>query len=177
MVDTDVAGGKAFNSSKILFLTIGLLVLVIASFSLLNRSKSGSPEGMLVIKTGQTTLGSFTIAELQKLPSIEKKMTIHSTQGNVDHQFTGTSLLAVLNSLDPTLTQKYKKVVARGVDNYTSGVDMSEVLQPDNVYIVYADYGKPLKTKMGKDGSLRIIICSDDFGQRFTEWLVSLELL
>jgi len=53
---------------------------------------------------------------------------------------------------------------------------MKEVLQPGNVYIAYADGGKPLKTKTGQDGSLQIIVTSDEFGQRCTNYLVSIEL-
>ncbi|MDD4170369.1 MAG: molybdopterin-dependent oxidoreductase [Desulfotomaculaceae bacterium] len=176
MAEGSAEKGKSINSKRILVFVIVLLALIVAVFSLLNRDKTGLKEGTLVIKTGETTLGSLTIAELQKLQAVEKKMTIHSTKGNTENEFTCVPLLAVLNSIDPELTQNYKRIITKGVDNYTSGVDMSEVLQPDNVYIAYADHGKPLKTKTGEDGSMRIIICNDDYGQRLTMWLVSLEL-
>jgi DMSO/TMAO reductase YedYZ molybdopterin-dependent catalytic subunit len=176
MVKTSVGKGNFLNSKKILVLGMVLLVLLIALFSFLNRDRTGLNEGTVVIKAGNVTLGSFTIDDLQKITAVEKKMTIHSTQGNTVHDFTGTPLLAVLNSIDPALTQKYKKIIAKGIDNYTSGMDMAEVQQPDNVYIVYADSGKPLKTKTGGEGSMQVIIGNDEFGQRFTNWLVSLEL-
>lgn len=176
MVEASVGEGGFFSSKKILIMVIALLALIIAVFSFLNRDKTGLKEGTVVIKAGDTTIGSFTIADLQKLPAVEKKMTINSSQGNSENEFTCVPMLAVLNSIDPGLTQKYKKIINKGVDNYTSGVDMSEVLQPDNVYIAYADHGKPLKTKTGEDGSMRIIICNDDYGQRFTRWLVGMEL-
>ena len=176
MAEASAEKGKFFNSHKMLVLGIMLLVVTIAVFSFLNRDKEGLKEGTVVIRTGDTKLGSFTIADLQKLPAVEKKMTVYSSKGNTENDFTGTPMLAVLNSIDPTLTQKYEKIITKSVDDYTSGVDMSEVLQPDNVYIVYADYGKPLKTKTGEDGSIRIIICNDEYGQRFIQWLVSMEL-
>lgn len=176
MVEASVEKRKFFNSNKILILGIVLLAITVAVFSFFNREQTSLKEGMVVIKAGDTTLGSFTIAALQKMPAVEKKMLIHSTSGNTENEFTCVPLLAVLNSIDPALTQKYKKVITKGVDNYTSGVDMSEVLQPDNVYIAYADHGKPLKTRTGEDGSMRIIICNDEYGQRQTTWLVSMEL-
>ncbi|MCG9967281.1 molybdopterin-dependent oxidoreductase [Pelotomaculum terephthalicicum JT] len=176
MVETSVDTSKSAKSKKRLVLGIIFLLLVIAVFSFLNHDKTGLKEGKLVIKAGDTILGSFTIADLRKLSAVEKKMTIHSAQGNTDNYFTCTPLLAVLNSIDPALAQNYKRIVVKGIDGYTSGLDMSEVLQPDNVYVVYADYGKPLKTKAGEDGSLRIIICNDEFGQRSVKWLVSMEL-
>jgi DMSO/TMAO reductase YedYZ molybdopterin-dependent catalytic subunit len=176
MGETSVEKDNFINSKKTLVLVIVLLVPIIAAFSFLNRDKNGLKEGTVVIKAGDITLGSFTVADLQKLPAVEKKMTIHSAQGNTENDFTCAPLLAVLNSIDPVLTQKYKKIITKGIDNYTSGINMSEVLQPDNVYIAYADHGKPLKTKTGGEGSMKVIICNDEFGQRFTNWLVSLEL-
>jgi DMSO/TMAO reductase YedYZ molybdopterin-dependent catalytic subunit len=176
MAEASSEKGKFFDSHKMLVLGIVLLVVIVAVFSFLDRDREGLKEGTVVIRTGDTRLGSFTIADLKKLPAVEKKMTVYSTKGSRETDFTGTPMLAVLNSIDPALTQKYKKIITKGVDNYTSGVDMSEALQPDNVYIVYADYGKPLKTRTGEDGSMQIIICNDDYGQRFTQWLVSMEL-
>ncbi len=177
MDEANAVKSNSISSKKILVFCIMLLVLIVAFLSLLERGKSsGLKEGALVIKAGDTVLGSFTVADLRKLPTVDKRMTIHSTRGNTVHDFTGVPLLTVLNSIDPALTQKHKKIVSKGVDNYTSGMSMDEVLQPDNVYIVYADYGKPLKTKAGGDGSMKVIICNDEFGQRFTYWLVSLEL-
>ena len=176
MGEKGVEPGKGANSKKMLVSGIVLLVLLVAAFSLLNRDKEGLKEGTVAIKAGDTKLGSLTISDLQKLPAVKKKMVIHSSQGNTNNDFTCTPMLAVLNSIDPSLTQQYKKIIARGIDNYTSGLDISEVLHPDNVYIAYADYGKPLKTKKGEDGSMLIIICNDEYGQRSTKWLVSLEL-
>ncbi len=176
MPETRIEKGTFINSKNALILGIVLLILLIAVFSLLNRDKTGLKEGTVVVTAGGITISSLTIADLKELPVAEKKMTIHTSQGNTENEFTGTPLLAVLNSIDPVLTQKYNKIFAKGIDNYISGMDISEVLRPDNVYIVYANYGKPLKTKTGEEGSMKVIICSDEFGYRFTNWLVSLEL-
>ncbi len=186
--NVDESKVKFLNSKKWLVLGIGLLVLVTAACSFLIR-KSGPQEGTVVIKAGAATLGSFTIADLRKLPAVEKSVVVQPVCGNncsnnggdsgdsgSEHYFTGTSLLGVLNSIDPDLTKKYKKIITRGIDYYSQVLEMPEVLQPDNVYIVYADCGKPLPTKAGGEGSLQAIICDDKSGQRFTKWLVSLEL-
>lgn len=176
MAEANPVKRTRLNAKTVMALGIALLVLIVAVFSFLNRDKTGLREGTLAVKAGDSILGNFTIDDLRQLPAVEKKMTINSTKGKTDNEFTCVPLLAVLNSIDPELTQRYRKILTRGVDNYTSGVNMSEVLQPDNVYIAYADYGKPLQTKTGQDGSMRIIVCNDDYGQRYTMWLVSLEL-
>ncbi|ACV64209.1 hypothetical protein Dtox_3490 [Desulfofarcimen acetoxidans DSM 771] len=185
MVETKFNASKGFNSTKWLIGGIMLLVLAVVGFSLLNHFSSVQQEGRLVIKAGDGTLGSFTVADLQKLPAVEKKMVVqtncssscsNNSANSSEHDYTGTLLLGVLDGIDPGLTRKYTKIIARGVDYYSQVLDMSEVMQPDNVYIVYADHGKPLITQAGGEGSMQLIICNDKTGQRFTKWLVSLEL-
>ncbi len=161
---------------KLLIWGILLLVVVIAVFSFLNRSQNNLQEGQLLIKAGDNQLALLTIADLQQFPAVEKKMVINSSRGRSEHQFTCIELREVLDSIDSGLTSQYNLIITRGIDNYTSGLEMSEVWQPDNVYIAYADGGKPLKTKTGAEGSMRIIIMADTFGQRFTNFLVSIEL-
>lgn len=164
------------TSRKLLIGGILALLLVAAVFSLLNRSQDNLQEGQLLISVGDSRLALLTIADLEKLPAVEKKMVINSSRGKSEHQFTCTELAQILHSIDPELTTKYSRLITRGIDNYTSGLEMSEVLQPDKVYIAYADGGRPLETKSGKKGSMRVIIIGDEFGQRFTNFLVSIEL-
>lgn len=167
---------KAVDQKKIIYGAIALLVIIIAVFAFLNRSREDLQEGQIVIKAGDTVLGVLTVADMQKLPAVQKKMVVQSTSGLTKHEFTGAPLLDALNSIDPGIPQKYTRIITKGIDNYTSGVNMSEVLRPNNVFIVYADYGKPLRTKTGGEGAMRIIIYQDEFGQRFTNFLTSLEL-
>jgi hypothetical protein len=164
------------RAKKLLILGILLLVAVITVFSFLNRGRADWQEGQLVIRTVDHQLALLTINDLQQLPAVEKEMVINSSRGRSEHRFSCTELKGVLDSIDPGLTSQYQRLITRGIDNYTSGLEMSEVLQPDNVYIAYADDGQPLKTKTGREGSLRIIIMADEFGQRFTNFLVSIEL-
>jgi len=42
--------------------------------------------------------------------------------------------------------------------------------------LVYEDNGKPLKSKTGKEGTMRVVILNDIFGQRFTNFLVEMQL-
>ena len=164
------------RAKKLLILGILLLAVIVVVFSFLNRSPDNLQEGQLLVKAGDKQLALLTITDLQQLPAVEKKMVINSSRGKSEHQFTCTELREVLDSVDSGLTSQYNRIITRGIDNYTSGLEMKEVWKPDNVYIAYADGGKPLKTKTGKEGSMRIIIMADEFGQRFTNFLVSIEL-
>lgn len=193
MVETNIDINKGINSKKWLVLGIVLLVLLVVVFSLINRQQGGPQEGAVVIKAGGATLGTFTADDLRKMPAEEKKLVVlancdgscanssgnNSANNNVEsseHNYTGTLLSGVLESIEPGLTQKYNKVITRGADYYSQVLEMSEVLQPGNVYIAYADDGKPLQTRAGGEGGLQLLICNDKTGQRSTNWLVSLEL-
>lgn len=164
------------KAKKIMIVAIVLLIVIVAVFALLNRSQDDLREGELLIKGGDKQLALLTIDDLRKLPAVEKAMVINSSRGNSEHRFTCTELKGVLDTVDLELTSQYTRIITRGIDNYTSGLEMSEVLQPDNVYIAYADDSQPLKTKNGQDGSMQIIIMTDEFGQRFTYFLVSIEM-
>jgi hypothetical protein len=196
---------SAFPKNKLFIAGVLLLLIAVAVLGYLNYKaisgvSAGLPEGEISVTAmgtgavgasgpgstpasgyqagapGTVTLKVLTIDDLRKLPAVEKRMTIPSSRGTTKHDFTGTSLLGVLDSIDPGLTRKYTRIVTRGADGYTSVIGMSELLLPDNVYLVYEDFGKPLPTRTGKDGAVQVIICSDQFGRRFTNWLVNLEL-
>lgn len=167
---------KTINQKNILLPVISVLVVTVAVFALLNHGKDTLREGDLLIKSGETGIARLTLDDIRKLPVVEKNMKINSSCGTTEHEFAGVYLLDVLNSVDPGLALEYARVITKGVDNYTSAVEMAEVLQRDHVFIAYSDGGEPLKTKKGKDGAMRVIVAGDQFGQRSTNFLVSLEL-
>ena len=153
-----------------------LLVIVVAIFGYLNAQGEKLNEGQLRITAGNHIIGEITLEEIRKLPAVNKKMVINSTGGLTKHKFTGTSLLEVFNYVDPGIIKDYKRVITVGVDKYTSGVDMEEVLQKNNVLLIYEDNGMPLKSKKGDRETMRIVIVNDLYGQRFTNYLVEIQL-
>ncbi len=171
---TGVPGQKSTN--KIMVTAIVILVLLISIFGYLNSKGEKLEEGKIKLKAENDILGEITLEEVKKLPAVNKKMAISSTGGLTKHNFTGTPLLEIFNHMDPEIVKRYKRVIIRGVDNYTSGVTMEEVLEKNNVFVVYADNGEPLKSKTGKEESMRIVILNDQFGQRFTNYLVEMQL-
>lgn len=160
----------------IITVIVMLLVILISIFGYLNSKGEKLEEGKIKLKAGNDVIAEITLDGIKKLPSVNKKIVINSTRGLTKHNFTGTPLLEVFNSIDPEITKQYQRVITRGVDNYTSGVNMEEVLEKNNVILVYADHGMPLKSKTGAEGTMRIIILNDFYGQRFTNYLVEIEL-
>lgn len=173
------------SSKKWLILGIGLLVIIASVSWFFSRDRGGLQEGTVVITAGDQTLGSFTIADIEKMPAVEKELVIipncsgacgNDSDTPMEHRYTGVPLLEVLNSIDPGICQKYGKVITRGIDYYSQVMDMSEIEKPDEVYVMYRDFGKPLSTIDDKEGSIHLVVCSDESGQRYTRYLVGLEL-
>jgi len=163
------------NSNRMLLAAILVLIVIIGVFGYLNSRGEKLPEGSIRVKAGTNVLGDITLNEVKKLPVVNKKMVIDSSSGFTKHKFTCTPLLGVMNHLDPQIAKRYHKLITRGTDNYTSVIKMEEVVSSNNVFLVYADNGKPLKGRTGQD-TMRIVIINDMFGQRFTNYLVEIEL-
>lgn len=163
-------------SNKPVFIIIIILLFVIILLSYFNLQGEKLEEGRIRVKAGDHIIGEITIDEVKKLPAVNKKLVINSTAGLSKHNFTGVALYEVFNQMDPAIVKNYNRVITRGVDNYVSGLNMEEVLESNNVFLVYADNGKALKSKSGREGTMRIIILNDPYGQRFTNYLAEIEL-
>lgn len=164
------------QNTKLIGVVATALVVVIMVFACLNRHHEEFAEGKIVLKAGNEIIGEIMLEDVKRLPAVEKKLVIDSTEGFSRHNFTCTELREVFNYIDPQIVNRYKRVITRGVDNYVSGVNMEEVQEENNVYLVYADNGEPLVGHGGETGTMRIVILNDLYGQRFTNYLVAMEL-
>ncbi len=167
---------KVRLTNKAIIIIIICLVVIVGIFLYLNSLEERPDEGEIRIKAGNNIVGVVTLEDVKQLPAVKKKLAINSTLGITKHQFTCTPLSEVFNQIDPGIVNEYKKIITIGVDNYTSAIKMDEVLEKNNVYLVYEDNGKPLKSKTGKEGTMRVVILNDIFGQRFTNFLVEMRL-
>lgn len=167
---------KVRLTNKTIIIIIICLIAIIGVFLYLNSLEERLDEGEIRITAGGNILGIVTLEDVKQLPVVKKKLAINSTLGITKHQFTCTPLLEVFNKIKPSIANDYKKIITIGVDNYTSSIKMDEVLEKNNVFLVYEDNGKPLKSKTGKEGTMRIVILNDIFGQRFTNFLVEMRL-
>jgi hypothetical protein len=63
-----------------------------------------------------------------------------------------------------------------GSDVYQSVFTMEEVQQENNIYIMYSDGEDSLLTRDGQPQGMRIVSLDDQYGQRFTNYLVEIVL-
>lgn len=132
--------------------------------------------GTLKIRAEGRILGEIGLDEIMDMPSVERKMSVRSSQGETIHQFKGTLLFNILDAIDPALKDTYEWVEAIGVDDYISDLSMEEVRMENGVYLMYEDKGEPLETKEGDPGAMRVVVLDDTYGQRFTNYMIELIL-
>lgn len=142
------------------------------------KEEGDGPEetGSIAIRAYGVVLGEVSLDQIRKMPSVKRTMSIHSTSGTTRHSFRGILLSNVIATVDPAFLDKYKSVQPVGVDDYISNISMEEVLAENSVFLMYEDNGKPLKTKSGKPGAMRVIVLDDVFGQRFTNYMIEIDL-
>ncbi|MGI6732763.1 MAG: FMN-binding protein [Anaerovoracaceae bacterium] len=142
------------------------------------REEGDGPEetGSVAIRAYGVVLGEVTLEEIQKMPSVKRTLSIHSTAGTTNHSFRGTLLSNVIAAVDPELLAEYEMVQPVGVDDYLSNISMDEVLAENAVYLMYEDNGELLPKKDGKPGAMRVVVLDDFFGQRFTNYLIEIVL-
>jgi len=135
--------------------------------------------GVVTLKNASgEELGEITLDELKTLDSYRRKITIRSaSEGTTVHDFRGVRLYEAIALVDGGLLDKCKSVVVTGSDGYESELTPDEIRLENNVYLMYEDGGELMKTASGAEGALRLIILSDDFGQRFTNHITGLTFI
>lgn len=124
------------------------------------------------------SLGEIKLDDLKNLENYRRKLTIHSAaEGDTTHDFRGVLLSDALALVDPELVENYSYVMAIGSDGYAAEIKTDEILAENNVFIMFEDNGMPMKTALGNEGALRLIVLADSFGQRFTNYVTGLQFI
>ena len=90
--------------------------------------------------------------------------------------YTGVSLAALLNAADPLLLSECATFTTSAADGFSSVLSAEDLSIEDNVLVVYEKDGKALVPfSEGGTGPLRILIQSDEFGNRCTEYLIGVD--
>lgn len=162
---------------KIACVIIAAIVLLFAFVGCSESKEEYPPETQsIVIKTNGDKIADIKLEDIMKMKSVVRRMIIHSAKGDETFDFKGTLLVNILDFADPNLTSSYNYVYIYGADEYVSCIEMDEVLQENNVYIMYADGDELLKTRTGEEGSMRLVAMKDYYGQRFTNYITEINL-
>ena len=164
--------------SKFIIWAIVILVAAIAIFSVLNYSDTHFEANTLNITMNGDVLQTFSLEDVKLLPAVQVEKLIKSS-GSADEYgvYTGIPLSAVLEEAGVDLSGEYQYFVARATDGFTAQYSLEEVLEDDNILVVYTKDGVALAgQEEGGTGPMRIIVMGDSFGNRCTKYLNEIEV-
>jgi hypothetical protein len=169
---------KAKMNSKLIIIIIVILVALVAVFTALNRPNEELAPATLTISQEDTILHTFTIEEIQAMPSISVEKYISSaSKGDESGVFTGVPIADLINAVDPALLQSEHNFIIRAEDGFAAALSAEEVNKLDDALIVYAKDGQSLGSSQdGGSGPLRLIIKSDPFGNRSAKYVNKIEV-
>lgn len=158
-----------------------VLALIVAVTAVLNREglkeKALSQQNaiLLIVADGIETEVDFPT--IQELPDYTFDAVLKSSgKAPVDTSYTGVQLKDILEASEIHLDGK-TQVITKAVDGYTVALSMEEVLEDDNVYIIYKRDGEDLGTREdGGSGPYQVVIRKDQFGQRWNKYLMEIEV-
>ncbi len=94
-----------------------------------------------------------------------------------EHGYVGIPAKEFLERQKPEILEGKKQVLFKGTDGYVAAFTVEEIKDEGNVYVVYKEDGKELKSRrMGGSGPLKIVARKDDFGQRWCKFLCEVDV-
>ena len=168
-------------TNKTIGIVIFILVIITGIFAFMNRNlvkdkSEALHNAEIIIKQGEneTKIGFDDIKELGEVEFYATLDT--STTDPKDYKYTGVPLINILKKLEID-TENKKQLIVRGIDGYTVAFSIDEVVDEDNIYLVYKMEGKLLKSKEeGGSGPYQLIVRKDQFSQRWCKFVVEMEV-
>lgn len=163
-------------------MVIVLLIIIVGVSAYLNRASIADKKelqevAILVIKDNgeEVKRVDFDFIKKQGEVTFNKKLDTSDTEPT-DQSYTGVPLCNVLQVAGISFEGK-SQVVVKAIDGYTVALTLEEVRASDNVYLVYKNNGKLLKSKSeGGTGPYRIVIREDQFGQRWCKFVTEVDV-
>lgn len=128
----------------------------------------------IIIKHKLKNIKEITLNDIKKLKYYNRSINVISTKGTQLHKYKGARLNDILKLIKSEID--YSKVYVVGADGYYSCLTKSEVESENKVFIMYEESKKPLLGINNIINSMKLIVIGDDFGQRYTNYIVKIIL-
>lgn len=165
------------KKSSLLIGLIALFTLLTLGLGLFHANQSSQiDEDILIIKTAQKT---FKLS-LDEIMAYDKTVFVANVKASgadpVESEFGGI-LLSELIMLQGIQLKGNETFTFKAIDGYQTNVSFEEVMQANNVYLVYERNGvKTANRANGGTGPLEIVIALDTFSQRWNKHLIQIEI-
>lgn len=169
--------------NKALLAVIVVLIATVAVLGYFNQkliaNKDQSKENPEVLITFQNEeVGKVSLDTIKTLGEENFRKTLRSSGAPPeDHVYKGVAMKRILDFVDENLIKKGRRIIVKALDGYVSMFYMKEVEDENNIYLVYEQDGKALKSmKEGGNGPLMIVAAKDTFGQRWCKYVVEVDI-
>ena len=175
---------KAKNKKLWIIIIIIIAVLAIAlgvtaylNMGNISEKKALQENAILAIKSGDKELAEVNMELITGLGEEEFKANLKkSGKPPVEHSYTGVPMKNLFAELEID-TANITTVVLKAIDGYSSALTLDEVMEDDNVYIVYKMDGESLgNAENGGDGPYLALIRKDPYSQRWCKLLTEIDL-
>jgi len=166
----------------IIIVVVAVLAIALGVTAYLNRGnlsekKELQENAIILIKSGDKELAEANMELVTSLGEKEFKANLKkSGKPPVEHNYTGVPMKNLFAELKIDTTN-VTTVVLKAIDGYSSALTLTEVMEEDNVYIVYKMDGKSLgNAENGGDGPYLALIRKDPYSQRWCKLLTEINL-
>jgi len=158
-------------------LAIALGITAYLNMGNIGEKKALQENAIIVIKSGDKELAQANMDLITSLGEKEFKANLKkSGKPPVEHSYTGVPMKNLFSELKID-TANVTTVILKAIDGYSSALTLDEVMEDDNVYIVYKMDGKSLGTaENGGDGPYMALIRKDLYSQRWCKFLTEINL-
>lgn len=168
------------RNTKIIVIVIALLTVTTAIGAFINMRSSEERRASLkaaeisVIVDGaevkRFTMQSLAELEIEEFSAKLKSSVMESPE---EHTYTGIALKDLFSSAGISLEDR-SRVITYSADGYAVPLKTEEILENDNIYLVFKDNGDYLSVYGEKDGQgpYMIVVRGDRYSQRWAKYVV-----
>ena len=160
-----------------IWITVVIIVLIaiIITFALLNQNSANQTSDSVTVKIAGNEDVVYTFDDLNTMDGI---ITMNKTikSGSREDETADFTGILVKDLLLKTTTQDVlenaSSVTAISGDGYATSYSIDEILEDDNILLVFLQDGEKLISfSDGGSGPLRIVVMKDEFGTRSAMWV------
>lgn len=168
-------------SNRTIGIIILILIIITGVFAFINRemvkdNREVHENAEIIIK-GEGSETKLNFEDIANLGEEEFTAILDTSDSDPkEHSYIGVPLVNIIEKAGINIEDK-KQIIVKGIDGYTIALSSKEVMDKDNVYLVYKLNGKFLKGKEeGGSGPYQIIVRKDEFSQRWCKFVVEMEV-
>jgi hypothetical protein len=165
--------------NKKLAIILVVLIAVVGIFAYANnRSISNTSKQDIIIIKYNGSQKEMSLAEIKKSGETTFKKELISKGGAAkQNEYTGVEMKKVLKSIDENILNENSNIVLTAKDGYKVSYKGQEILDDNNIYIVFKENGKEIKDKKtNKTMPFMTVVCKDKFAQRWCKDLVEIDI-